>query len=102
MTYSSSLTDPEWEILEPLLLELLPPKKKTLPPQWTQREILDGIFYQFKNGCNWADLPKDLPPYSTVYWHYKQWRAAGVIEKLMEALHGRVRQQVKKKRSGQP
>ncbi|WP_417063940.1 transposase, partial [Nodularia spumigena] len=36
---------------------------------------MDGIFYQLKNGCNWEDLPKDLPPYSTVYWHYKQWRA---------------------------
>ena len=29
--------------------------------------ILDGILYQLKNGCNWQDLPKDLPPYSTVY-----------------------------------
>ena len=50
-----------------------------------------------KNGCNWGDLPKELPPYSTVYWYYKQWRDAGVIEKLMDALHPRVRQQVKKK-----
>jgi transposase len=30
-------------------------KKKTRPPNWTQREILNGIFYQLKNGCNWAD-----------------------------------------------
>ena len=97
MTYSSSLTDQEWEIFEPLLLELLPSKKQTRPPDWTKREILDGIFYQLKNGCNWGDLPKDLPPYSTVYWYYKQWRDAGVIEKLMDALHRRVRQQVKKK-----
>ena len=62
MTYSSSLTDPEWEIVEPLLLELLPQKLQTRPPDWTKREILDGIFYQLKNGCNWGDLPKDLPP----------------------------------------
>jgi ribosomal protein L37AE/L43A len=27
-----------------------------------------------------------------VYWHYKQWREAGVIETLMELLHGEVRQ----------
>ena len=102
MAYSSSLTDLEWEIVEPMLLELLPAKKQTRPPNWTKREILDGIFYQLKNGCNWRDLPKDLPPYSTVYWYYKQWRDAGVISKLMETLHGRVRQQVKKKQSGQP
>jgi len=102
MPYSSSLTDQEWEILEPLLAEILPQKKQTRPPNWTKRELLDGIFYQLKNGCNWEDLPLDLPPYSTVYWHYKQWRKAGSIEKLMNVLHGQVRENVKKKPSGQP
>jgi transposase len=97
MAYSSSLTDAEWEILEPLLIEILPQKKQTRPSNWTKREILDGILYQLKNGCNWQDLPKDLPPYSTVYWHYKQWRAAGVFEELMNVLHRQVRDQVKKK-----
>lgn len=98
MAYSSSLTDKEWEILEPLLSEVLPPKKQTRPPAWTKRELLDGVLYQLKNGCNWQDLPKDLPPYSTVYWHYKQWRAAGSIEKLMTLLHEATREQVKKKK----
>jgi transposase len=67
--YSSSLTDEEWFIIEPLL----PKKKLTCPLTCTKQEILDGVFYQLKNGCNWGDLPKDFPPYSTVYWHYKQW-----------------------------
>lgn len=57
MPYSSSLTDAEWEILEPLLVEILPQKKRTRPRNWTKRELLDGIFYQLKNGCNWEDLP---------------------------------------------
>jgi transposase len=96
MTYSSSLTDREWEILEPLLPEVLPKKKRTRPLDWSYRELIDGMLYQLKNGCNWEDLPKDFPPYSTVYWHYKQWRAAGTIEKLMNILHGQVREQVKK------
>jgi transposase len=57
MGYSSDLSDKEWEIIEPL-----PPiKKKTRPPVWTKWQILNGIFYQLKNGCNWGDLPKDLP-----------------------------------------
>ena len=100
MPYSSSLTDQEWEVLEPLLLEILPQKKQTRPSNWTKRQILDGIFYQLKNGCNWQDLPKDLPSYSTVYWHYKQWREARVMGKLMTVLHEQVREQVKKKPSG--
>jgi hypothetical protein len=80
MSYSTDLTEGEWLIIEPLL----PRKKKTRTPKWSKREILNGIFYQLKNGCNWCDLPKDLPPYSTVYWHYKQWREQGVIEEIME------------------
>ena len=97
MGYSSSLTDAEWEIIKPLL----PQKKQTRPPIWTKRQILDGILYQLKNGCNWGDLPKDFPPYSTVFWHYKQWRSAGVLEQIRDTLHAQVREQVKKNHSGQ-
>jgi transposase len=96
MPYSSSLSDKEWEIIEPLL----PKKKQTRPVRWTKRQILDGIFYQLKNGCNWCDLPKDLPPYSTVFWHSLQWRSDGALEQIMTTLHSRVRQQAKKNHSG--
>jgi len=93
MTYSSSLSDREWDLIEPLL----PQKKRTCPPKWSKREILDGILYQLKNGCNWGDLPHDFPPYSTVYWHYKQWRESGVFESIMSTLHGQVREKLGKK-----
>ncbi|KAM3095515.1 transposase [Phormidesmis sp. 146-12] len=102
MSYSSSLSNAEWKVLEPRLNQILPKKKRTRPPEWSQREIIDAILYQLKNGCNWSDLPNNFPPYSTVYWHYKQWRKAGVFDQLMEALHGDVRVQVKKKVNGRP
>jgi transposase len=102
MPHSSDLTDEEWDLFEPLLLEILPKKKQTRPSNWTKRDIVNGVLYQLKNGCNWCDLPKDLPPYSTVYWHYKQWRGAGVFEQLIKVLHEQVREQVKKDRNGQP
>ncbi|WP_445252164.1 MULTISPECIES: transposase [unclassified Microcoleus] len=41
MSYSRSLTDKEWELIEPLL----PRNKKTRPPTLSKREILDVIFY---------------------------------------------------------
>lgn len=97
MPYSSSLSDREWEILEPLL----PKKKKTRPPVWSKRQILDGIRDQRLNGCNWCDLPKDLPPYSTASGTCIQWRAEGVIEKVMNILHSKVREQAKKNINGQ-
>ncbi|NET41153.1 MAG: transposase [Okeania sp. SIO2B3] len=31
-----------------------------------------------------------LPPYSTVFWLYLQWRASGVIEKIRDVLHSQV------------
>ncbi len=96
MAYSSNLTDSEWKIIEPLL----PQKQNTRPPNWTKRQILDGIFYQLKNGCNWGDLPRDLPPYSTVFWYYKQWRCEGILDSIRDALHEQVREQVKKTQSG--
>lgn len=98
MAYSSSLINKEWEIIKPLL----PKKKRIKPPIWSKREILDGVLYQLKNDCNWCDLPNDLPPYSTVFWHYKQWREEGVIERIRDVLHAQVRQQVKKSTPGQP
>lgn len=100
MSDSSSLTDSEWEILEPLLPEVLPQKKRTRPLDWSYRELIDGMLYRLKNGCNWEDLPKDFPPYSTVFYPYNQWRQAGAIETLMRMLHERVRDQVKKSRNG--
>jgi transposase len=86
MAYSSNLTDAEWEIFEPLLQEILPTKKQTRPTNPTLRDIFNGILYQLKNGCNWQDLPKDLPPYSTVYWHLhsvaSRWGIRGTDECL--------------------
>lgn len=100
MTYSSSLKDREWEVLEPILKQALPPKKRTRPMAWSYRQLLDGMLYQLKSGCNWEDLPKDLPPYSTVYWHYKRWRDAGVFDQLLTVLHEQLRVSVKKKVDG--
>jgi len=43
--YSSSLINKEWEIIEPLL----PKKKRTRPPIWTKRQIIDSLLYQSEN-----------------------------------------------------
>jgi len=91
------MSDKGREIIEPLL----PQKKKTRPPVWTKRQILDGILYQLTNGCNWSDLPRDLPPYSSVFWYYQDWCEDGVLDQILTTLHSKAREQVKKKHSGQ-
>jgi hypothetical protein len=37
-----------------------------------------------------------------VFWHDKQWRAGKIFDAIKDVLHGKVREQVKKKQNGQP
>jgi transposase len=45
-------------------------RKQTYP----LRDILNGILYCLKTGVQWRNLPKDFPPWRTVYWHFMKWR----------------------------
>ena len=67
-----------------------------------RRDRRNGVREKLKGGCNWVDLPHDLPPYFTVFRHYKQWRAEGTIENIMVQLHRQVREKSEKKGNGQP
>jgi putative transposase len=56
------------------------------------RDVLDAIFYILKTGCQWANLPGDFPPYSTVFDYYTQWRRNKVWQRMNDALREAVRQ----------
>ena len=47
---------------------------------------LDAIFYVLKSGCPWRLLPRDFPPWETVYWWFGRWRSDGTFERLNAAL----------------
>lgn len=86
--YSSDLSDAEWAILEPLI----PAAKPGGHPRTTNmREVMNGIFYVLKTGCQWANLPKDFPPSGTVFGYYNQWRKDKVWQKLNDTLREQVR-----------
>jgi putative transposase len=87
--YTSDLSDEEWAIIEPLV----PPAKAGGRPRTTNmRDVLDAIFYLLKTGCQWANLPGDFPPYSTVFDYYTQWRRDKVWQRMNDALREAVRQ----------
>jgi putative transposase len=44
------------------------------------RAILDAVFYVLKSGCPWRLLPKDFPPWKTVYDWFRRWRIDGTWE----------------------
>ena len=87
--YPSDLSDAEWKVIEPFL-----PKAKGLgrPRTVDLREILNGIFYVQRSGCQWEMLPHDFPPHETVYKYFQKWRRKGI----WQAIHDRLRQQLRR------
>ena len=79
MSYQTSLSDSEWEIINSIHND----KRKR---SHSLRTLWDAIFYLTTTGCQWRMLPKDLPPWQTVYYHYAQWRDRGLIEQVHDAL----------------
>jgi transposase len=57
---------------------------RTRTPQASHglRAILDAVFYVLKSGCPWRLLPKDFPPWKTVYEWFRRWRIDGTWERL--------------------
>ena len=86
--YPSDLTDAQWEIAEPLI----PSSKVGRPRLHDLREILNAIFYLNRSGCQWDMLPHDLPPKSSVYDYFAQWRDDGTWQAILDSLRRAVRQ----------
>lgn len=83
-SYPSSLTDQEWEVLEPLLAKVKDPRgRKPIHPP---RDILNAIFYAARTGCQWRQLPKDFPVWTAVWSVFRRLRDSGILERLYEAL----------------
>jgi transposase len=89
---SSSLTNAQWDLLEPLL----PPPGNTggrggRPEKHDRRRVLDAIFYLVRGGIAWAALPAEFPPAKTVYGIFRRWARAGAWARMHDALRDRAR-----------
>jgi putative transposase len=81
--YPSDLADQEWNLLEPLLAS---PERRGRPPKWPARRIGDAVFYLLRSGCAWRMLPREYPPWQTVYYHFRKWRLDGRLRQAHERL----------------
>ncbi|WP_162271734.1 IS5 family transposase [Gemmata sp. SH-PL17] len=90
--YPTDLTDEQWERLAPLLPQ---PKSGTpgggRPATVDRREIVNAIFYHLRAGGAWRMIPHDFPAWQTVYGLFRDWRRAGVWEKVHSTLREEVR-----------
>ena len=83
LRYASDCTDAEWEVVAPFM----PVRSKVGRPRTTDlRAVWDAIQYIAATGCQWAMLPKDFPPFTTVQYYFYMLRNSGSLDLMNEAL----------------
>jgi putative transposase len=88
--YPSDLTDREWEYIK----RHIPPAKPGGRERTTDMRLtINAIFYMTRAGCPWRYLPREYPPWQTVYGYFRAWRLSGVWERLHDSLRALVRAQ---------
>lgn len=85
--YPTNVSDEQWHVLQLLL-----PEAKWQPggpgrPPLNLRQVLDGIFYVNKTGCQGRMIPHELGNGMTIYGSFRRWRQQGVWPDLMDTLH---------------
>jgi len=86
--YPTDLTDSQWELIG----DLFPPNTGAGHPTEVElREIVNGILYLLRTGCQWSMFPHDLPHPSSVRYYFKKWRDDGTWEEIHTHLRERVR-----------
>jgi transposase len=94
--YPTDLTPQQWAILQPILTQALQtcaPTRRGAPLKYSLYDILCAIFYILVNGLRWRDLPHDLPPWQTVYYHFRRWQRLGVWTQVIDTLSAHARTQ---------
>ncbi len=50
------------------------------------------MFYLLRSGCAWRMLPREYPPWQTVYYHFRRWRRSGALRRAHDRLREEVRE----------
>jgi len=94
--YSTDVSDAQWRRIEKVL-----PRAKGgrtgRPRKYSQRAMLNALFYLLRTGCQWRNLPNDLPPYGAVWMQFCRWRNDGTWDKIHDALRVQARHKVGRK-----
>ena len=81
---SYRISDQLWEQIEPLLPPELP-KPKSGRGRMDNRKAMEAIFYVFRTGCKWKELPRSFGAPSTVHDRFQEWRKAGLFQRMWQA-----------------
>ena len=90
--YPTDLTDAQWALLEPLLLDFEDRIRPGPKREVDLREVVNTLRYLNRTGCQWALWPHDLLPKSTVYDYFVKWRDHGLFQKVLDVTRETVRE----------
>jgi transposase len=81
--YASDQTDDEWAVVEPMM----PATSRLGRPRTTSlRTVVDALLYMAATGCQWRQLPKCFPPYTTVQGYFYAWSQEGLWARINHLL----------------
>ena len=79
------INEDAWALIEPLLpLQIAKPQGGR--PPLTNYQVLGGILYRLRTGCQWKALPERFGSGSSVHQHFQKWVKAGVFDSIFEVL----------------
>ncbi|MFI2652845.1 transposase [Micromonospora fulviviridis] len=84
------MTDPQWAVIEPLLLRH-DPRRGGRPLGYPRRLVIDTILYVLRTGCAWRLVPHDLAPWDVAYRWFRCWSADGTWDRVHDQLRDAVR-----------
>ena len=69
LRHPNDLTEEEWALS--VTAPLIPSAKRGGNKRTVDmREVVNGLMYILSTGCQWAAIPKDLPPCSTLHDYF--------------------------------
>lgn len=77
--------DALWALLAPILAATKP-RKKPGRPRRDDRAIFDGLIWLARTGSQWAALPREFGPKSTVHERFSEWVTTGALERAWAVL----------------
>lgn len=82
MSYPSSLTDQQWSLIEGYFSY----GKYGNMSKYAKRKLVDAILYVTKTGCQWRQLPREFPPWQTVYSFFRRAKHSGIWAQVLRDL----------------
>lgn len=81
--YATDLTNEQWEMIRPLVeCERVMGR----PTEVDLHEVVNGLHYLTRSGCQWRMLPADFPNWNAVRYYFDAWTLDGTFIRINDAL----------------